>query len=269
MQNGSCYTLIISDLHLGSETSRAADALRALKSISFNQLILLGDIFCDLDFARLKKDHWRFLSYIRKLSNPKRGIKVVWVEGNHDRGLSRVLSHLVGVKVYQEYMWEYGGKRHLAIHGHQFDRFLVRNAVLSTLGSFIYLALQKLDSRRLRLVRLLDKLSTSWLRLSPNVREGAFARAKARGAHVVCCGHTHLALEAEQDGIRYYNSGSWTGARATYLTVDEEGVHIHEYAERTDHRDTGEERSDVAAEVAALVGATGLSGDVVHQSARC
>src|SRR5919108_4279673 len=154
MENGVCHTLVISDLHLGSETSRAADALRALKSIQFRQLILLGDIFCDLDFARLKKDHWRFLSYIRKLSNPKRGIKVVWVEGNHDRGLSRVLSHLVGVKVYQEYMWDYRGKRHLAIHGHQFDRFLVRNALLSIVGSFIYLALQKLDARSLRLVRL-------------------------------------------------------------------------------------------------------------------
>jgi UDP-2,3-diacylglucosamine pyrophosphatase LpxH len=269
MKNGFCDTLIISDLHLGSETSRAADALRALKSLHFRQLILLGDIFCDLDFARLKKDHWRFLSYIRKLSNPKRGIKVVWVEGNHDRGLSRVLSHMVGVKVYQEYTWEYGGRRHLAIHGHQFDRFLVRNALLSALGSFIYLGLQKLDSRRLRLVRLLDRLSTAWLRLSPNVREGALAHAKARGAHVVYCGHTHFALEAEQDGIRYYNSGSWTGSRATYLSVDEQGVHIHEYTERTHDRDTGEERGELAAEVAALVGAAGLSSDAGHQSARC
>jgi UDP-2,3-diacylglucosamine pyrophosphatase LpxH len=166
-------------------------------------------------------------------------------------------------------MWDYAGKRHLAIHGHQFDRFLVRNVLLSALGSFIYLALQKIDSRSLRLVRLLDKLSTAWLRLSANVREGAFARAKARGAQVVCCGHTHFALEAEQDGIRYYNSGSWTGARATYLTVDEQGVHIHEYTERTYDRDTGEERSQLAAEVAALVGAAGLSSDGGHQSAHC
>lgn len=269
MPNGFCHTLIISDLHLGSETSRAADALRALKSLRFQQLILLGDIFCDLDFARLKKDHWRFLSYIRKLSNPKRGIKVVWVEGNHDRGLSKVLSHLVGVKVYQEYVWEYRGQRHLAIHGHQFDRFLVRNALLSALGSFIYLQLQKLDSRRLRLVRLLDRLSTAWLRLSSNVREGALEHAKSRGAQMVYCGHTHFASEAECNGIRYCNSGSWTGARATYLTVDEQGVHIHEYTERTHHRDTGEERSELAAEVAAFVGAAGLSSDGGHQSAHC
>jgi UDP-2,3-diacylglucosamine pyrophosphatase LpxH len=264
-----CDTLILSDLHLGSETSRAADALGMLENMRFNQLILLGDIFCDLNFARLNSDHWQFLSYIRKLSNPKRRVKVIWVEGNHDKGLSNVLSHLMGVKVYEEYAWEYRGQRHLAIHGHQFDRFLVRNALLSKLGSFVYLQLQKLDSQRLRLVRLLDKLSTAWLRLTPNVKAGAFAHARARNAQFVYCGHTHFALEAEHEGIRYYNTGSWTGARATYLTVDAQGVQIHEYQPRFDHRDTGQERGEVAPPLAALVGAAGLPTDNRHQSAGC
>ena len=94
-------TIILSDLHLGSEVSRASDAVRMLKSASFNRLILLGDIFSDLNFRRLKKEHWQFLGYIRKLSNPKREIEVVWVEGNHDHGLSDVMSHLVGIRVYR------------------------------------------------------------------------------------------------------------------------------------------------------------------------
>jgi UDP-2,3-diacylglucosamine pyrophosphatase LpxH len=175
----------------------------------------------------------------------------------------------MGVKVYQEYTWEYRGQRHLAIHGHQFDRFLVRNALLSHIGSFIYLNLQKLDSRRLRLVRLLDRLSTAWLRLSPNVRAGALAHARTRGAQVVYCGHTHFALQAEEVGIRYYNSGSWTGSRATYITVDREGVHIHEYAQRTDDRDTREERGHFAADPAVLAGAARLSGDSRYQGADC
>src|SRR5436305_13630945 len=109
-------TVIVSDLHLGSNVSRASDALQVLRSISFRRLILLGDMFCDLNFRRLKKEHWQFLSYIRKLSNPKRNTEVVWVEGNHDHGLSEIMSHLVGVQVYQEYEWEYGGALHLAIH---------------------------------------------------------------------------------------------------------------------------------------------------------
>src|SRR5436190_7177565 len=74
-------TLILSDLHLGAETSHAREATRVLKQNRFQRLILLGDIFADLNFARLTKEHWKFLGYIRKLSNPKRNIEVVWVEG--------------------------------------------------------------------------------------------------------------------------------------------------------------------------------------------
>jgi metallophosphoesterase superfamily enzyme len=112
-------TLILSDLHLGSELSRARDARHMLEDNCFRRLILLGDIFSDLNFRRLSKEHWKFLGSIRKLSNPKRGIEVIWVEGNHDKGLSDIMSHLVGIRVYQEYSWVYGGLRHLAIHGHQ------------------------------------------------------------------------------------------------------------------------------------------------------
>ncbi len=89
-------TLILSDVHLGSELSRAEDATHMLKQNRFRRLILLGDIFSDLNFRRLTKEHWKFLSYIRKLSNPKRGVEVIWVEGNHDQGLIAVMSHLVG-----------------------------------------------------------------------------------------------------------------------------------------------------------------------------
>lgn len=158
-------TLILSDLHLGSETSRAKEALRLLKSFSFRRLILLGDIFADMNFGRLKKDHWQFLSAVRKLSNPKRGVEVIWVEGNHDRGLSELMSHLVGVKVYDEYVWTHCGQRYIAIHGHQFDNFTVDSVVLCGVGQWLYLHIQKLDSKRKRFARFLDRLNTSWLRL--------------------------------------------------------------------------------------------------------
>src|ERR1700721_2999338 len=92
-------TLILSDLHLGAETSRAREATRLLKECRFERLILLGDIFADLNFARLTKDHWKFLGYIRKLSNPKRNIEIVWGGGNHDQGRTNIMSHLVGVGV--------------------------------------------------------------------------------------------------------------------------------------------------------------------------
>jgi len=49
-------TLILSDVHLGSELSRAREALDLLKSTSFRRLILLGDIFNDLKEKKEKKN---------------------------------------------------------------------------------------------------------------------------------------------------------------------------------------------------------------------
>ena len=263
-------TVLLSDLHLGSETSRAIEALETLERLAFRRLILLGDIFCDLNFRRLKKEHWKFLSYIRKLSNPRRGIEVVWVEGNHDVGLAELMSHLVGVQVYQEYTWEEAGQRNLAIHGHQFDGFVINDRFcLSSLGSHLYLIIQKIDGQRQRVARLLDRWKTRWLRLTERVAAGALARARMRGATRVFCGHTHQADTMQRDGIRYYNSGCWTSARPTYITVAGLEVTIHEYVERADDRHTGEERGEAIAEVAGFPGRAGLPGDGEYAPAYC
>jgi len=243
-------TLILSDLHLGADMSRAREALRVLKEIQYRRLILLGDIFADLNFGRLKKEHWKFLGFIRKLSNPKRNVEVVWVEGNHDHGLADIMSHLVGVPVYQEYQWEYQGLRHIAVHGHQFDGFVVSNVRVGYLiGTLLYLQLQKWDSKNKALTRFLDRLNTRWLRLSPKVADGALAHARHHRAARIFCGHTHAAMhqhDSEHD-TDYFNCGAWIDAHPTYITIGEQGVQIHEYVERSDHLlPAGEQNPDNA-----------------------
>jgi len=239
-------TLIVSDLHLGADMSRAREALRVLRENRYRRLILLGDIFADLNFGRLKKEHWKFLGFIRKLSNPKRNVEVVWVEGNHDHGLAEIMSHLVGVRVYQEYQWEYRGVRHIAVHGHQFDGFVVSNVRVSYLiGTLLYLQLQKWDSKNKTLTRFLDRLNTRWLRLSSKVATGALAYARHHHASRIFCGHTHAAMHKHENGIDYFNCGSWIDARPTYITVGEEGVQIHEYVERAEDYPEDDSRPDV------------------------
>jgi UDP-2,3-diacylglucosamine pyrophosphatase LpxH len=264
-------TLILSDLHLGAEISHAREATRVLKENRFQRLILLGDIFADLNFARLTKAHWKFLGYIRKLSNPKRNIEVVWVEGNHDHGLTNIMSHLVGVRVYQQYEWQYGSLRHIAIHGHQFDGFQVINVRLSKLGTSIYLQLQKLDFKSKPIVRLIDRLNTHWLRMSSKVSSGALHYARQHEADRIFCGHTHQAIHVEEDGIHYYNAGGWVDSRLTYLTVDEQGVQIHdfdehEYHERTDDCDSSQERGQTDPALVDFADESGLLEDVEYES---
>jgi UDP-2,3-diacylglucosamine pyrophosphatase LpxH len=271
MMSRSVDTLILSDLHLGSELSRARDALALLQATRFKRLILLGDIFADLNFRRLTKEHWAFLGYIRKLSNPKRKIEVIWVEGNHDHGLTNIMSHLVGVDVYQQYVWEYQGKIHLAIHGHQFDRFVLNNVLLSRIGEWFFHEMQKLDGKSKIFTRYLDRLNSRWLRLSEKVAEGALGYAKQGNAQRVFCGHTHVALHRHRDGIDYYNSGSWVDSTCTYITIDQEGACIREYHRQSefDDRDPREERVPALAEVVAFTLQSGLRPDAVYQSVRC
>jgi UDP-2,3-diacylglucosamine pyrophosphatase LpxH len=257
-----CDTLIVSDLHLGSEMSRAREATRVLRENCYRRLILLGDIFADLNFGRLKKEHWKFLGFIRKLSNPKRNVEVVWVEGNHDHGLTEIMSHLVGIRVYQEYHWDYQGMRHIAVHGHQFDSFVVNNVGLNYLfGTLLYLQLQKWDSKNKTLTRFLDRLNTRWLRMSSKVSEGALAHARYFKGDRIFCGHTHDAMHKSEQGIDYYNCGSWIDAHPTYITVGEEGVQIQKYVDRPDMHDPKEEPGEADVIGAELAGEAALSED--------
>ena len=186
------HTLVISDLHLGSGVSQAEKVEKFLKSLDFHKLILLGDIFDSLDFRDLVPEDWSLLHHIGKLSKSR---KIRWVEGNHDNGLSEIFGAMLGAKVYEEYHWQYKGKKYLAIHGHQFDRFLVDNAVISYIASMIYLWIQKIDFKDKRLSHFIKETSKGWLHLSHKVATKAIKYGKKHEADYVLCGHTHKAMK--------------------------------------------------------------------------
>ncbi|HRK03702.1 MAG TPA: UDP-2,3-diacylglucosamine diphosphatase [Chlorobiota bacterium] len=221
--DSSVNTIIVSDIHLGSDVSRSRRLVELLQAYTFRRLILNGDVFDDLNFTRLSKDDWRFLSYIRRMSAPKRGIDVVWVVGNHDGGVADILSHLLGVPVFEEYVWDHGGERFLAIHGHQFDRWITEHVTITAVASTVYLWLQKLDPHH-RVSRWVKRTSKKWLRLSDKVGgDAAHHGARRHGATVVLCGHTHHATDRMVDGVRYLNSGCWTDKPSQYITVSDDG----------------------------------------------
>jgi hypothetical protein len=157
---------------------------------------------------------------------------------------------------------------------------------LSRWGTSLYLQLQKLDLKGSPIARWVDRLNTRWLRMSPKVASGGLAYARQHGADRMFCGHTHEALHTEQDGIHYYNAGGWVDSRLTYLTIDEQGVEIHEFdenefdehkfdehefdehphRERVDDRDSGEERGEADSAIADIADESGLLADVQYES---
>jgi UDP-2,3-diacylglucosamine pyrophosphatase LpxH len=221
-------TLIISDVHLGSEVARSKPLLRTLMSHSFRRLILNGDIFDDLNFKRLGKNDWKVLSHIRKLSHPKRGCEVIWIIGNHDSA-AEVLSHFLGVEVVEEYLWEFQGKKYYATHGHQFDRFVTKNVRITHIANACYLIIQKLDTKNQRFSRWVKRTSKKFIGVSNKTAKSAIKLAKKKGADFIFCGHTHRPAQQSASGITYINSGCWTDKPATFVTIDEVGgVRIRE-----------------------------------------
>lgn len=215
-------TLILSDIHLGSKFCRSDKVLETLENYDFKRLILNGDIFDGLNFNRLHGEDWDVLSKIRKLSSVN---EVVWINGNHD-GDAALLSRLIGVRVYKNYSWEIKNKKAVAIHGHQFDRFLYKNIILSGITVSIYYLITRFDGKRNIFSNWLKKRSRSWLRLSREVARGAIYYARMRNARYIFCGHTHNPMKKEIGKIKYYNSGSWTEKPSSYIVIKGDDIKI-------------------------------------------
>lgn len=220
------HTLIISDLHMGSKVSRSKRATSFLESFEFRKLILLGDMFESLNFGRLNENDWNFLSTVGELSKTK---KVIWVEGNHDQGIVQIFANLTNARVKKEYGWKYQGKKYLAIHGHQFDNFLINNAFLGFIANQAYNLIQLVDFKDKRISRSIKGKSKGWLRLSKKVAQRALLYAKLKGVDCIICGHTHKTLHKKSGNTHYYNCGCWTDTPSGYITISKETVALHKH----------------------------------------
>jgi len=198
------HTLIISGLHMGSKVSRSKKATTFLKNFKFKKLILLGDMFEDLDFGHLKENDWKFLSTVGRISKTK---KVIWVEGNHDQGIVQIFANLTNTRVKKTYRWKYKDKKYLAIHGHQFNNFLIDNELLEFIANQAYNLLQLADFKDKRMSRFIKGKSKGWLRLSKKVAQRALLYAKLKDVDYIICGHTHKTLRKKSGNTRYYNCG--------------------------------------------------------------
>ena len=223
--------IIISDIHLGSDNCQAKSLAAFLESIAerereTSKLILNGDVFDSIDFRRLNKHHWKVLSLIRKLSDH---VEITWLCGNHD-GSAEIVSHLLGVRVMDEFILESGAARILILHGHVFDDFLDSHPILTWLADCVYGFLQWIDSTHY-FAKLAKRGSKTFLRCAKKIEDCSVEHARRKGCTAVCCGHTHAAIARDNEHVSYYNSGCWTELPCHYLTVQNGVVQLHAYAD--------------------------------------
>jgi UDP-2,3-diacylglucosamine pyrophosphatase LpxH len=202
--------LVISDLHLGSDVCQA----RLLEEFlewgvhQTRELVINGDIFDDLNFTRLTKRHFACLKIIRRNSD-RDDFRLVWVRGNHD-GPADIVSHIVGVEILDEYVYRNNQVELLILHGDQFDTFVTNFVMLTDLACGVFYYIQRWMPHRAS--RWIRRISKRWQRNSELIERRATEYARNHGYRYVTCGHTHLPLASEVEGVRYINSGTWTEA---------------------------------------------------------
>jgi len=216
-------TVFISDVHLGTRGCQAELLLDFIRHTECEQLYLIGDI---IDGWRLKggwywpQSHNDVVQKILRLA--RKGVKVVYVPGNHDEFARQYCgTHFGGVVVARDAVHETAdGRRLLIVHGDEFDGVIRYAKWLSLLGDWAYAIVLALNTWFNRVRR---RLGFGYWSLSAYLKgkvknavqfiadfETAVAdEARRRGVDGVVCGHIHKADLRDIDGLTYANDGDW------------------------------------------------------------
>ncbi len=227
-------TIVVSDLHLGSKLSLAHALSKALDRFSFKRLILNGDSFDHLDLERTSRVAASHLDLLEDLHALSATHEVVWIEGNHDEGLSEFLER-AHVRVRRDYEWTYRGKRYLALHGDQFDTFYHEHPLLYAIGAGFYMMVQRLGPWSRRFCWFLKRTTKLYTHAITSSIRGALKHAREREVDYVFCGHTHHVHQETDGRVRYYNSGGWTESPCHLIAIGENGIRIHAFSETGDY----------------------------------
>jgi UDP-2,3-diacylglucosamine pyrophosphatase LpxH len=237
--NPTAYrSIFISDTHLGTRGCRADFLADFLKSVTCENLFLVGDI---IDGWRLRrswfwdKHHDEVLRLVLRAA--RSGTNVSYVPGNHDEMMRKYVPlglEICGVKLQMETEHTTAdGKRLLITHGDAFDSVVRHAKILALLGDWAYtVALgvnRYFNKARVFLGYPYWSLS-AWLKLQVKEAVKAIDRfetaladdARARGFDGVVCGHIHHAEMRMVNGVLYLNDGDWVES-CTALVEHQDG----------------------------------------------
>lgn len=216
-------TVIVSDIHLGTPHSKVEEVTHFLKYVRCDRLILNGDI---IDGWRLQrgdvwtKSHTRFIRRILTMIQ-KRDTEVVYLRGNHDDFLGRLLPmQFESLSLVEDYVLETSQGKYLVLHGDVFDGVVKNMVFIAHLGDLGYNLLLRLNRsynwfRKLRGKEYFSLSQAIKARVKQAVSfvgkfEDQVAKlARDRGCRGVICGHIHTPADKMIGDIHYLNSGDW------------------------------------------------------------
>lgn len=237
-------TVFISDVHLGTKGCQAELLLDFIRHIECDTLYLVGDI---VDGWKLRSGwHWpqSHNDVVQKiLRMARKGVRVVYVPGNHDDRIRDFIGvHFGGVVVARDAIHETAdGRRFLVLHGDEFDGVVQHAKWLAFVGDYAYRALiaaNTLFNRARRrmgfgywsLSAFMKTRVKNALQFVENFEASVAGEARRRGVDGVICGHIHKAEMRDIDGIAYINDGDWVESCSALVEHEDGHLEILEWA---------------------------------------
>ena len=223
MKRNHYKTIVLSDIHLGTKSSKAKEVVRFLKSNTCDTLILNGDIIDGWQLkkgGKWKKKHTRFFRVVLKMME-KYKTKIIYVRGNHDDFLDNILPFIFGdINVVKEYIYQSKGKKYLVVHGDIFDAITTHLRWLAMLGDIGYTLLLWINkiynNWRIRrglpyfsLSQMVKQKVKSAVSYISDYEKELVKFAHSKGCDGVICGHIHHPAITQYGDVMYLNSGDW------------------------------------------------------------
>ena len=248
-------TIVISDLHLGTNGSKAKEVTHFLRQYSCKKLILNGDIIDGWQLKKYgswKRKHTAFFKTVMKMIE-EQNTKVVYIRGNHDDFLDQIMPLRLGkqFQIRKDYILKSEERRFYITHGDVFDSVTNHLRWLAYLGDVGYTFLLWVNKqynhyrawRGLPYYSLSQKIKQK-VKFAVNYisdfEEKLTELARSRDCDGIICGHIHQAAIRDIDGITYMNSGDWVESLSA-LVEDFQGnwslLYYHESQDKKENPD--------------------------------
>ena len=216
---------VISDLHLATHASKAKSALKYLKSIQPETLVLNGDIIDSWRFSRsyFPKSHLKVVRHIIKMM--EKGTEVIYISGNHDEFLRKFSDVKLGnLQICNQIMLDLNGEKTWIFHGDIFDHIIHRakwlakigaasKGLLTVINEFLNVFVKWFGGKELTIYKSIKSKLSKDKSVYTSFEKAVCTAALKRNCKTVICGHTHIPkdkpMTIDNNTVRYMNCGDW------------------------------------------------------------
>ena len=215
-------TIWISDLHLGTRSSKVEGLLDFLAHHEAERYYLVGDI---VDGWALQRSWYWPSSHnemLQTLLQRAEEAEMIYIPGNHDEAARQFPGLQLGdITIRANAIHTTAdGRRLLVLHGDEFDGIVRHARWLSKIGGVAYRTLLALNRHVNRVRRWMNKPYWSLaaaaktktkraVQFIADFEEAVVSRAREEEVDGVICGHIHVPELRPIDGVTYANTGDW------------------------------------------------------------